>query len=448
MIGARLGACWTAGSPGIDAEARRWVDVLAALSAASEPLARWVFHDARELTSPCTVESVGAALRAATMEEKARAQGLVRSHRMVCRAQGRFEPVAELRVTIIADHQGTREAWVPSRVLLELHGETPLGTIRRMLDVLVRATDPAWAFADCGGGAWAPDPEGTPRVGWATYVHRIYGRPRTRVDGLEIVPRGNGRMVQPTQDHPDDLETLVGYAEAAAHALALDGVLRTHEAAVREPGDFEPDELAHREVAAPRPASPQASRGPAAVDPPPASPPAQVTSPPIDAILETQAVRPSAPGPTLPFVHRPGAAEAFAPPEVRQVPPRERSSPDPLGETAVPETMSPFASPGDERSVLPFGARADAPPAREVTPLLTLEQYASLCAWLAAEPHDRASLLARHHVASEGVLATIEADYRARFALDPALHGRFAGLVMRYREAFARFPRGGAGSGT
>lgn len=96
-------------------------------------------------------------------------------------------------------------------------------------------------------------------------------------------------------------------------------------------------------------------------------------------------------------------------------------------------------------AIMPFGAR-DAPlpgPSRPATagppaqapelPELTLEQYASLAAEIAAAPLHAAATRAKYGVPSEQAHHALNALWDRRFAEDRAQHERWARLVAEYR---------------
>lgn len=123
------------------------------------------------------------------------------------------------------------------------------------------------------------------------------------------------------------------------------------------------------------------------------------------------------------------------------------------GATATPPSSAvedfPPVSPGDVNQTealgmvidfgdaLPFPAD-DAPSAGPIE--LTLEQYASLSAELAAYPDRQDDTFCRYGLASPDSRAALEASWSARLRESPEMNERWLGLVRHYREWLANRP--------
>ncbi|AUX21778.1 uncharacterized protein SOCEGT47_022660 [Sorangium cellulosum] len=87
---------------------------------------------------------------------------------------------------------------------------------------------------------------------------------------------------------------------------------------------------------------------------------------------------------------------------------------------------------------LPFSpaARAapDAPSSAAPAPALSLEQYASLCADLAASPGDAEALFARYGLGRPEARLAVDGFWRDRLARDPAAHRRWRELYRQHRS--------------
>ncbi|WP_437717516.1 hypothetical protein WMF45_14555 [Sorangium sp. So ce448] len=88
---------------------------------------------------------------------------------------------------------------------------------------------------------------------------------------------------------------------------------------------------------------------------------------------------------------------------------------------------------------LPFASGPRAAPAAPSSPApaLSLEQYASLCADLAASPGDAEALFARYGLGRPEERAAVDAFWRDRLARDPAAHRRWQELYSQHRSRSA-----------
>jgi hypothetical protein len=111
-------------------------------------------------------------------------------------------------------------------------------------------------------------------------------------------------------------------------------------------------------------------------------------------------------------------------------PPAPRSRPSTPG-SDVDQTMA-MAPLGEAPAALPF-----AEPQRVGTPSLTVEQYASLRAELAARSAPHAELLARYDLADEEALRAVERHWEQRLRDAPAVRARFDQLLTHYRQWLA-----------
>jgi hypothetical protein len=125
-------------------------------------------------------------------------------------------------------------------------------------------------------------------------------------------------------------------------------------------------------------------------------------------------------------------------------PPRRPSQPE--TPAVVAPKKAPFASTaylsGDAipKAALPFVAKQGGGEARP--PELTLQQYASLCAELAAAatPALSASILAKYRVADPSARAALDAKWAAELAKAPASRAEFERLMAQYRAWLLRKP--------
>lgn len=189
--------------------------------------------------------------------------------------------------------------------------------------------------------------------------------------------------------------------------------------------------------------------------PPPADP--QAARAPIPA----PAVRVESPAPLPPPVRTPTPFPAHALPTSAKQPARVLEPVLSLGETVKQDARPakkaptmPFAAAPPGRPAPPPGPRAPLEPNLEMGamapldkakpagpalpfPSIPVERYAVLCVELSDSSEPKAHVLARHGV-GEDELTRLHADYRMRFAKDPALYGQWAGLMTRYREVKSR----------
>ncbi|WP_437986029.1 hypothetical protein [Sorangium sp. So ce117] len=88
---------------------------------------------------------------------------------------------------------------------------------------------------------------------------------------------------------------------------------------------------------------------------------------------------------------------------------------------------------------LPFASGPRAAPAASSipAPVLSLEQYASLCADLAASPGDAEALFARYGLGRPEERAAVDAFWRDRLTRDPAAHRRWQELYSQHRSRSA-----------
>lgn len=123
------------------------------------------------------------------------------------------------------------------------------------------------------------------------------------------------------------------------------------------------------------------------------------------------------PGPLVP----PGPALPFRAPPGRPEPPAEppESEPDPTVVTAP----APLTPPGP---ALPF---QPAPPA---APLLSLPQYASLCAELAVFPEDAEQIFCLHGLAEEPSRRAVDERWKAQLRDEPALYAAWQDLYRQH----------------
>ncbi|WP_437977838.1 hypothetical protein WMF11_14130 [Sorangium sp. So ce295] len=161
--------------------------------------------------------------------------------------------------------------------------------------------------------------------------------------------------------------------------------------------------------------------------------------------------RPASPTAVLPALPAPPEPARPAPPTA--VLPAVPAPPEPadpaVAMALVPKGMRGFTSltgthptsGAPSGAPLPFasGPRAApaAPSAPPPTPALSLEQYASLCADLAASPGDAEALFARYGLGRPEERAAVDAFWRDRLARDPAAHRRWQELYSQHRSRSA-----------
>ncbi len=124
-----------------------------------------------------------------------------------------------------------------------------------------------------------------------------------------------------------------------------------------------------------------------------------------------------------------------APSEPEIAPPAAAKKPS-FGKTAF---LSADALP---KAALPFQPKPAAPVAEARPPELTLQQYASLCAELAAAATPAAStaILAKYRVGEPGARLALDAAWAAEFAKVPATRAEFERLTAEYRAWLLRRP--------
>ncbi|MGK4005975.1 hypothetical protein WMF31_25375 [Sorangium sp. So ce1036] len=94
----------------------------------------------------------------------------------------------------------------------------------------------------------------------------------------------------------------------------------------------------------------------------------------------------------------------------------------------------PFASAARAAPDAPSSAAPDAPSSAAPAPALSLEQYASLCADLAASPGDAEALFARYGLGRPEARLAVDGFWRDRLARDPAAHRRWRELYWQHRS--------------
>ncbi len=83
---------------------------------------------------------------------------------------------------------------------------------------------------------------------------------------------------------------------------------------------------------------------------------------------------------------------------------------------------------------LPFESRSAPPSQRTSPPALSIEQYASLCAELAAKPAAKDDTLARYQIAAATAKQALDEAWTQRFDADSALRTRYEQLVRYYTQ--------------
>jgi hypothetical protein len=159
----------------------------------------------------------------------------------------------------------------------------------------------------------------------------------------------------------------------------------------------------------PPPVSAAAPRGDAAADA------HGIRLEPVAAFSETAPAKPAGPA---------GAAVPFRRGAHRAAPAAVASSLEPHPEMGATTRATTSTSPE-----LPFRGA----PAAGAEPQLSLEHYASLVAECAVWPDARAAIRGRYGL-TDVAHDQVEGHFNRRFAEDPALHGRFLGLFVRYRD--------------
>lgn len=162
-------------------------------------------------------------------------------------------------------------------------------------------------------------------------------------------------------------------------------------------------------------------------------------TPPTEDINATAELRVVPSGPALPF-SKDAAPTPFLPPEEPKLRPSPR---DPCDETAsLPAILA-------VKPILPFGRQAAAPvpatPADDGTVvepgMLTLAQYASLCAELATLLQPRATVLLRYGLADDAARTRQETYWARRMKKNDPLKAKYKELVTSFQEYLERLRR-------
>ncbi|MGK3981780.1 hypothetical protein WME99_01995 [Sorangium sp. So ce136] len=169
---------------------------------------------------------------------------------------------------------------------------------------------------------------------------------------------------------------------------------------------------------------------------PPAKPahPASLVPPGMRGFAELRGTQPASgtasTAPVLPF-GLPAPPEPATPAGAVDVVPRGMR-----GFTSLTGTHPTSAAPAD--APLPFSSSARAapvpPPASPSVPALSLEQYATLCAELAASTGSAEALFARYGLIQPEARLTVDRFWRDRLARDPAAHQRWQELYWQHRS--------------
>jgi len=135
----------------------------------------------------------------------------------------------------------------------------------------------------------------------------------------------------------------------------------------------------------------------------------------------------------LPFTPRPAGAEPVFPPSEPAPGPAARKPQSPLGETAMaldlpigPATPFAGASPPPKREVMAAGGLE--------LPMITVEQYAALCAELSLGKSTLERALVRQGIHDAAVWSALDRSWQDRFRSDPDLRRRWSDLTAQYRE--------------
>ncbi|HTN86644.1 MAG TPA: hypothetical protein VL242_23250 [Sorangium sp.] len=169
---------------------------------------------------------------------------------------------------------------------------------------------------------------------------------------------------------------------------------------------------------------------------PPARPadPASLVPPGMRGFAELRGTQPASgaasTAPVLPF-GLPAPPEPTTPAGAADVVPRGMR-----GFTSLTGTHPTSAAPAE--APLPFSSSARAapvpPPASPPVPALSLEQYATLCAELAAAPGNAEALFARYGLIQPEARVAVDRFWRDRLARDPAEHQRWKELYWQHRS--------------
>lgn len=178
--------------------------------------------------------------------------------------------------------------------------------------------------------------------------------------------------------------------------------------------------------------------------PPEAAPPASVgrpePPPPVAAPERSAGARPSIDETAVSGTPLPFSGSAEPPPQAADQVEVDQTGHEvkiELGGTmGVDQMISPFVS-----GALPFGKEKGGAPASErPLPELTLEQYASLCASCAEQPHLIAKTHASFGLPVPAMRDRIDQQFKQKFDADEALKAKFDGLVEQYRDWIRRNP--------
>lgn len=156
----------------------------------------------------------------------------------------------------------------------------------------------------------------------------------------------------------------------------------------------------------------------------------EVVSPFHAKALPFQSRSQGAPSPPQP-TNAPGAAPPARPPE------------GPRGTWTTPAAVepSPPSTPSSSRSApTSTPSPTSGPPTSAKTRGLSIEQYASLCAELAAYPAQSEQVFLRYHLLSAQDRAAADSEWRARLAKDPAEYKKWHELYWQYC-AYLKQPR-------
>ncbi|WP_437309842.1 hypothetical protein [Sorangium sp. So ce388] len=169
---------------------------------------------------------------------------------------------------------------------------------------------------------------------------------------------------------------------------------------------------------------------------PPAKPtdPASLVPPGMRGFVELRGTQPASgaasTAPVLPF-GLPAPPEPTTPAGAVDVVPRGMR-----GFTSLTGTHPTSTAPAE--APLPFSSSARAapvpPPASPSVPALSLEQYATLCAELAAAPGNAEALFARYGLIQPEARLAVDRLWRDRLARDPVAHQRWQELYWQHRS--------------
>jgi len=190
-------------------------------------------------------------------------------------------------------------------------------------------------------------------------------------------------------------------------------------------------------------------RSPAPLPLPPSPPPA-----PTPPLVEARGAAPTPPRARAPEPIKSTALALEVPPELREQQGRLPFRPAPPGQPAKVRTLQAPVMPrrghgetapvGDDAiaravAALPF-APTPAGASAVAVPRLTLQAYASLRAELAVHPEQRADLLRRYLVPTEGALLALDEHWRQHLAAHPEARAQFARNLAEF-TAWLRLQR-------